>query len=250
MRLATVDQASQIDEISQAVYGLTGEVLMESAGALAAREIDLTFLPELTRGSVAVVAGPGNNGGDALVVARHLHSSGYRDLQVFLLAPRDSQSSLFKLQRQRCELQGLRLVDLLEIPERAKQIQSAELIVDGLFGIGLNKPIAEPYLSVVEMMNAGKGRKVSLDTPGFFVSEGPAHVGKLRVLPIGFPYEALRGIATSHFLFTERLARRYLPTRQETSNKSDHGHLLLLAGRPGYWGAGILAGSSAFRMGA
>jgi NAD(P)H-hydrate epimerase len=126
-------------------------------------------------------------------------------------------------------------------------------------------------------MNASKARKVSLDAPsglncatgrvegsavrasltvtfglakpGFFVSEGPAHIGKLRVLPIGFPYEALRGIATSHFLFTERLARRYLPTRTETSNKSDHGHLLLLAGRPGYWGAGILAGSSAFRMG-
>ena len=75
MRLASRSQAFQIDEISQTVYGLTGEVLMESAGALATREIDLTFLPELTRGSVAVVCGPGNNGGDALVVARHLHSA-------------------------------------------------------------------------------------------------------------------------------------------------------------------------------
>jgi NAD(P)H-hydrate epimerase len=278
MRLASVEQAFQIDELSQTVYGLSGEVLMESAGALAAREIDLTFLPELTRGSVAVVAGPGNNGGDALVVARHLHSSGYRDLQVFLIAPRDVQSPLFKLQRQRAELQGIRIVDLQEIPERVDQIGSAELVVDGIFGIGLKRPIEEPYLSVIEVMNASKAPKVSLDTPsglnvgtgrvegtavraaltitfglakpGFFVSEGPAHVGKLRVLPIGFPYEALRGVATTHFLFTERLARRYLPARAETSNKSDHGHLLLLAGRPGYWGAGVLAAGSAYRMGA
>ncbi len=278
MRLTSVEQAVQIEEISHKVYGLTGEVLMESAGALAAREIDLTFLPELTRGSVAVVAGPGNNGGDALVVARHLHSSGYRDLQVFFLAPADAQSALFKLQKQRAELQGLRLIDLEEIPERVEQLKGAELIVDGVFGIGLNKPIQEPFLRVIEAMNASKAPKVSLDTPsglncatgrvegacvrahmtvtfglgkpGFFIGEGPAHAGRLRILPIGFPYEALRGIATTHFLFTERLARRYLPTRPDTSNKSDHGHLLLIAGRPGFWGCGILASSSGFRMGA
>ncbi len=278
MRLASVEQAIQIDEMSRSVYSLTGEALMESAGALAAREIDLTFLPELTRGNIAVVAGPGNNGGDALVVARHLHSSGYRDLTVYTVAPRDSQSALFKVQRQRAELQGIRLIDLLEIPERAQQIKSAELIVDGIFGIGLKKPIAEPFLHVIEVMNSSKAPKVSLDCPsglnsntgrvegtsvraamtvtfglakpGFFVSEGPGHVGKLRILSIGFPFEALRGIATSHFLFTERLARRYLPARRETSNKSDHGRMLLIAGRPGFWGAGILAGSSAFRMGA
>lgn len=278
MRLANVEQAFQIDEISQTVYGLTGEVLMESAGALAAREIDLTFLPELTRGHVAVVAGPGNNGGDALVIARHMHSAGYRDLTVFLCAPKDAQSSLFKIQRQRCELQGIRMVDCQEIPDRIDQLRTSELIIDGLFGIGLRRPIEGYYLRVIETMNSAKAPKASLDCPsglncntgrvegicvraamtvtfglgkpGFFVSEGPAHVGKLRVLPIGFPYEALRGIATSHFLFTERLARRYLPTRKETSNKSDHGHLLLIAGRPGYWGAGILAGGSGYRMGA
>jgi NAD(P)H-hydrate epimerase len=278
MRLATVGQAAQIDEISQKVYGLTGEILMESAGCAAAREIDLTFLPELTRGAVAVVCGPGNNGGDGLVVARHLHSGGHRDLQVFLIAPKDRQSPLFRLQLQRARLQGLRIVDLTEIPERADQIGSAELIVDALFGIGLTRKIEEPFLQVVEAMNAAKAPKVSLDTPtglnadtgrvegaavkaamtvtfglaktGFFVGEGPAHTGKLRVLPIGFPYEALRGIATTHFLFNERLARRYLPLRKETSNKSDHGRLLVLAGREGFWGAGILASSAAFRMGA
>ena len=278
MRLATVDQATQIDEISRSVYGLNGEVLMEAAGALASREIDLTFLPELTRGAVAVVCGPGNNGGDGLVVARHLHSAGYRDLLIFLVAPKDAQSALFRTQLKRAELQGLRVVDLLAQPERVKQLGSSELIVDAVFGIGLKRKVAPPFAAVIEAMNAGKAPKVSLDTPsglnadtgrvegvavkaamtvtfglakpGFFVSEGPAHIGKLRALPIGFPFEALRGIATSHFLFTERLARRYLPTRAETTNKSDHGRLLVLAGREGFWGAGILASTSAFRMGA
>lgn len=278
MRLATVEQASQIDEISRSVYGLSGEVLMESAGALAAREIDLSYLPELTKGEIAVVCGPGNNGGDALVVACHLHSAGHRDLNVFLIAPTDKQSPLFRAQLKRAQLQGLRLIDLIEIPERAGQIKSANLVIDGIFGIGFKRKIGEPFLKVVETINASKAPVVSIDIPsglngntgqvegaavrasmtitfglaktGFFICEGPAHVGKLRTLPIGFPFEALRGIATTHFLFTERLARRYLPTRKETSNKSDHGHLLVIAGRPGYWGAGILSSSSAFRMGA
>ncbi len=278
MRLATVEQAAQIDDMSRTVYGLNGEVLMESAGALASREIDLTFLPELTKGSVAIVAGPGNNGGDALVVARHMHSAGYRDLNVFLIAPKDSQSPLFRTQLQRAELQGLRIIDLTATPERMDEIRTAALIVDGIFGIGLRGKVGDPYLKVIEAINGAKAPKVSLDTPsglngntgqvegaavrasmtvtfglaktGFFVCEGPAHVGKLRILPIGFPYETFRGIATTHFLFTERLARRYLPARKETSNKSDHGHLLVIAGRPGFWGAGLLASSSAFRMGA
>lgn len=278
MRLATVEQARQIDEMSQKVYGLTGEILMESAGGLAAREIDLTFLPELTRGSAAIVCGPGNNGGDGLVAARHLHSAGHRDLVVYLVAPRDQQSPLFRVQLQRAQSQGLRIVDVIEDPLKAKQIANAELIVDALFGIGLSRKIEEPFLEIIEIMNSAKAPKVAIDTPsglnadtgrvegacvqaamtitfglgkpGFFVSEGPAHVGKLRVLPIGFPYESLRGIATTHFLFTEKLARRYLPARKETTNKSDHGRLLMLAGRPGFWGAGILASTSAFRMGA
>lgn len=278
MRLATAEQAAEIDEVSRTVYGLSDEVLMESAGALAAREIELSYLPELTKGMLAIVAGPGNNGGDALVVARHLHSAGHRDLQIFLIAPRDAQSPLFRQQLQRAELQGLRLVDLTKVPERADQIRSAALIVDGVFGIGLKRKIEEPFLKVIEAINGAQAPTVSIDTPsglnantglvegvavraamtvtfglakpGFFVSEGPSHTGKLRILPIGFPYEALRGVATSHFLFTERLARRYLPDRKETSNKSDHGRLLVMAGRPGFWGAGLLASGSAFRLGA
>lgn len=278
MRLATVDQAKEIDALSASQYGLNPEILMESAGALAAREVDISFLPELTRGMVAVVCGPGNNGGDGLVLARHMHSAGFRDLYVLLLAPKESRSELFQKQLERAELQGLRILDLERQPEQRSQLNAAVLIIDGLFGIGLNKPVAPPFSHLIEAMNAAKAPKVSLDCPsglncdtgrvegvsvrasltitfglakpGFFVCEGPAQIGKLRILPIGFPHEAVRSQATSHFLFTERLARRYLPSRPEVSNKSDHGRLLVIAGSPGYWGAGILSATSAYRMGA
>lgn len=278
MRLALRTQARQIDEMSQVAYGLTGEVLMESAGALASREIDQAFLPELTRGAVGVVCGPGNNGGDGLVIARHLHSAGHRDLMVFLNAPKDEQSPLFKIQLRRCELQGLRIVDLLEHSGRVEQLRKCTILVDALFGIGLSRPLEGSFLKVIEVLNSCKAPKVAVDCPsglncdtgrvegacvnaaltvtfglakpGFFVGEGPGHVGRLRILPIGFPYEALRGIATTHFLFNEKLAKRYLPQRNDNTNKSDFGHLLVAAGREGFWGAGLLAALAGFRMGA
>ncbi|MGE0764071.1 MAG: NAD(P)H-hydrate dehydratase [Bdellovibrionales bacterium] len=276
MRLSTVGQAREIEDLSQKAYGLNGEALMEAAGAVAAREIDQAFFPELARGMTAVVCGSGNNGGDGLVVARHLHSAGHRDLIVFTIG--QNPTELFELQIDRVKRQGIRVVNLNETPDKMEQLRSSALIVDAIFGIGLSRPLEGEYVRLVDVMNSAKKPIAALDIPsgldgdtgraegsvvqaamtftfglakpGFFVGDGPQHVGKLKVLPIGFPYEALRGVATSHFLFTEKLARRYLPKRQDTSNKSDHGHLLLLAGREGMWGAGILAAGSAYRMGA
>ena len=277
MRLATAEQSRELDEISQKVYGLTGEVLMESAGALAAREINQSFFPELSRGTMGIVCGPGNNGGDGLVVARHMHSMGYRDLIVFTLAPKTGQSPLFELQMQRAEKQGLKIVDLVDSPEKLDQIKSCELVVDAIFGIGLSRKVEGDFQKLFDVINSTKAPIVSLDTPsgldcnigvvegavikaemtitfglakpGFFVSDGPEFVGKLRILPIGFPFEALRGVATTHFLFNEKLARRYLRTRKNTTNKTDFGHLLLVAGKPGMWGAGALSALSAYRLG-
>jgi NAD(P)H-hydrate epimerase len=88
-----------------------------------------------------------------------------------------------------------------------------------------------------------------LAKPGFFVNEGPSRIGRLRVLSIGFPFEVFRKTAVSHFGFNEKLARRYLPRRKDTSNKTDHGHLIVFAGKSGTWGASVLTASAAYRMG-
>jgi ADP-dependent NAD(P)H-hydrate dehydratase / NAD(P)H-hydrate epimerase len=278
MRLATVSQSLEIDRLSQEKYLLSPEVLMEAAGALAAREISQSFLPELAKGHIGLLCGPGHNGGDGLVVARHLYSSGFRDLIVFLGADPQQGSDLFRLQLSRIQKQGLLIVDLLKEPQRLEQMRSCSLLVDALFGVGLNRPLADGPLKWVEMMNSCNSPIVSLDVPsgldadrglvlghavqaamtvtfglakpGFFSGEGPRCVGKLRISPIGFPFELLRKVATTHFAFNERLARRYLPKRPVVSHKGDHGHLVVVAGAPGTWGAALLAATSAYRVGA
>lgn len=277
MRIETIEQAQEIDSISQKVYKLPGELLMESAGSGAAREIDQAYYPELKSGMTAVICGPGNNGGDGLVLARHLHSMGHRDITVYTLAAVEKQSVLFKAQLERVELQGLRVIDLLAEPQKSAQFNSAKLVVDAVFGIGLRSDVESPYSDIIDRINGTKVPVVSLDCPsglncnsgvvcraavranmtvtfglakpGFFVCEGPLHVGRLRILSIGFPYEVLRQVATTHFAFNEKLARRYLPKRKQTSKKTDHGHLLVYAGHQGTWGAGVLCASSAYRMG-
>lgn len=277
MRLATVEQSRKIETLAQKVYGLSDELLMECAGALAAREIQQAFYPELTRGMTAIVCGPGNNGGDGLVVARHLHSMGFRDLTVFVLAGK-KKNPLLKLQLKRAGLQGLRIVEISGTTKKLEQVKSATLVVDAVFGIGLNKEIKGEFRKAIEVMNSSMVPKVAIDIPsglnadtgevmslavnaamtitfglakpGFFVGDGPSQVGRLRVVAIGFPHEAIRGVATTHFLFNDKLAKRYLPVRKENSNKSNYGRLLIYAGKSGTWGAGILAAMSGYRIGA
>lgn len=277
MRLATTKQSQKIDSLSVGDFELTGDILMEAAGTLAAREIEQSFFPELKRGQVSIVCGPGNNGGDGMVVARHLHSAGHRDIVVFLACDHSKTSELFKTQLNRIKKQGIKCVEIFENPKKLDQLSSSSLVIDSVFGIGLNRDVEEPFVKVIESINKVKCPVVSLDVPsglncdsgqihgcvvkasmtltfglakpGFFVAEGPSNVSKLRVLPIGFPHECLRSIATTHFLFTEKLARRYLPKRPQRSSKADHGHVLVMAGREGMWGAGVLCASSAYRVG-
>ncbi len=278
MRLASREQSKKIDELSQKEFHLPSEVLMEAAGVSAAREIEQAFFPEMNRGRVSIVCVPGNNGGDGLVIARHLHSAGYRDLAIFLLSPKKSQTPLFQEQLVRLQLQGINVTDVLEEPNAFEKIKSSNLVIDALFGIGLNQKVTAEFAQAIQLMNQVKVPVVSLDAPsgldcdtgmvlgvavkasmtlsfglakpGFFISEGPSHIGRLRILPIGFPYELLRKIATTRFGFTDKIAKRYLPSRSDLGNKSNYGHALILAGREGYWGSAILSSTSAFRIGA
>ncbi len=278
MRLATVDQCRHLDRLSEKDFALSGEALMEAAGSLAAREIAQAYYPEIRAGTLGVVCGSGNNGADGLVVARHLHSAGHRKLIVFYYAPETRRSALFKVQMKRVECAGIRLVNLENRDTVRELFGKCKVLVDALFGIGVTQEITGERAHLISAMNAARVPIVALDVPsgldadrgrswgpvvraqmtisfglakpGFFVGEGPSVVGRLRVLPIGYPFELLRSSCTSHFAFNEKLARRYLPKRAPTSHKAQHGHCLVLAGRPGFLGAGVLCASSAYRMGA
>lgn len=270
MRLATPEQMLTIERACEDEQ-ITPEVLMESAGALAAQELASSFLPELKRGYVAVVCGPGNNGGDGLVLARHLLSQGWV-VKIYLL-PSAQRSALFKRQLARLPKDSC-IVDWDQ--DLMSELRSASLVVDALYGTGLSRNLEGMNFKIVEAINKCS-QILSLDIPsglsgetgevlgisvkasmtitfglaklGLVVGSGPQYTGKLRVVPIGIPKNLLR-MAKTFIGLDSRMAKKAFRERLPRSNKSQNGNLLVMAGHPGMWGAAHLCTSAAYRIGA
>jgi ADP-dependent NAD(P)H-hydrate dehydratase / NAD(P)H-hydrate epimerase len=265
MKLVTCSEMRKIEERSE----IPENILMESAGALAAKEILTRYLPELKRGDIAVFCGTGNNGADGLVVARHLAAAGYSQITIFHLGLSNAKP-LFKEQLERGEF------TLAEAS--SADLSKFSLIIDALFGIGLNRELSSEMQKLIGKINAAKRPIVSLDVPsglnadkgvvegtaikaqltltftaakiGFYTGLASEYTGVIRVLPIGIAPDVVAAEAKIFSLFEEPLARKLLPERKALSNKSTFGRLLVCAGRPGFWGAGVLSTQAAFRIGA
>ncbi|CAM5998644.1 unnamed protein product [Sphagnum balticum] len=253
-----------------ALRGISAELLMETAGLEALRIIKTQLR---TLSPIAVLSGPGNNGADGLVVARHLLSCGFNP-QVFFIGDSKKVSPLFTLQRQRLEAMGGKIGKLADL----SHLKEFNTFVDALFGIGLERPLEGEFLDVVSFLNSSKKRIVSLDIPsglnatsgrvmnvavkasltltfglakpGLLSSEGSECCGKVKVLSLGIPQDIIDTFAKSHFLVTRSWVRPLIPTRKNTSNKFTYGRLYILAGRPGTWGAAALSAKGAYRIGA
>ena len=271
--LSLSNESLRRDQLANKQYFISSEVLMESAGALSAREIS-SHSPWI--GSVVMVfCGPGHNGGDGLVLARHFHSY---NIQVEVFCSDKSSSPLIEKQKKRLLSQGITLYSLEDQERIQKTAEKASLIVDALFGVGLSREIEGIYLRLIKWMNSSSQPTVSLDIPsglngdtgrtrgeavradlslsfglkkpGFYLMEGPIHTGRILNFPIGFPPSLLSEKVHSHFLIDEAWVSSQLPERSLMDHKAQQGHLLVLAGSPGFWGAGRLSAEAAYRMGA
>jgi hydroxyethylthiazole kinase-like uncharacterized protein yjeF len=130
-------------------YGLTEDILMEHAASGIANYIRKHFTQE---SSVLIVAGIGNNGADGIVLARQLHG----DYDVKLYVPFEVRSPMAKLQLERVVKLGLKSVT---------EVSEAQVVVDALFGAGLNKPLNEETEHIIHKLNSLKGYKIACDVP-------------------------------------------------------------------------------------
>jgi len=144
-------------------YGLTEDILMEHAAMGIANYICQHF-PKGT--SVLIAAGVGNNGADGIVLARRL----YGDYEIRLHLPFDLKSEMAKIQLERAVRLGVKKVDT---------IKEAEVVVDALFGAGLNKPLNEEAQHIIHQLNALKAHKIACDVPTGVSDEG-------LLLPLAF----------------------------------------------------------------
>lgn len=227
---------------------------------------------------VVVFAGYGNNGGDALAVARMLIEQSY-DVKVFLFNISGHLSAdCAENKRRLMEKYSRQFVEVTQEFD-PPQLEQGMLVVDGLFGSGLNKPLAGGFASLVKYINASRADVVSIDMPSGLMSEDNTYnvkaniiratmtltlqqhklsqlfaenqqfVGELRVLDIRLSKEGMDKIDAQYTLIEEKDVRARLLPRDAFGHKGTMGQALIIAGSFGMAGAAILATKACLRAG-
>lgn len=246
--------------------GVAGTDLMERAGRAVADAV-LAHYPLGTR--VVVVAGPGNNGGDGFVAARLVSERGY-SAQVLLVgeAARLKGDAALAAKKWTGPLASAQPAGL----------QGADVIIDALFGAGLDRPVEGQARVMIEAMNAQPAPIVAVDLPsgingtsgavmgiavkaartvtffrkklGHLLLPGRVHCGPVSVADIGIPDTVLGQITPQTFENVPTLWRPHFPTLREEGHKYDRGHAVVVSGPSWSTGAARLAARGALRAGA
>ncbi|HUX15334.1 MAG: NAD(P)H-hydrate epimerase [Phycisphaerae bacterium] len=166
--VATRDEIRAFDRYAIEALGVPGIVLMENAGRQIA-EAARAMLAGRAKPRVVILTGPGNNGGDGFVVARHLAMAGIR-AEVALLAPRekivgDADTNLRVLEAMGFQVRVLAGKVETMLGELRPMLAEADLVVDGMLGTGTRGEIREPYASVIGAVNDARRPVLAIDIP-------------------------------------------------------------------------------------
>ncbi|MBR1932866.1 MAG: NAD(P)H-hydrate dehydratase [Prevotella sp.] len=276
MKIFTSTQIKELDNYTIEHEPIKSVDLMERAARALTQAIAERWSKEVP---VVIFAGPGNNGGDALAVARMLVERDYQ-VQTFLFNITGHLSA-------DCTENKKRLVDrkgrslLTEVTQEfdPPRLEEGMLVVDGLFGSGLNKPLAGGFASLVKYINASKAEVVSIDMPSglmtedntynvsanivratltltlqhkklsFLFAENQPYIGELQILDIGLSQEGIEKTEANYTIIEKEQMRQMLLPREAFAHKGMMGHALIIAGSYGMAGAAILATKACLRAG-
>jgi hydroxyethylthiazole kinase-like uncharacterized protein yjeF len=265
IELLTNAEMAQADRLAIA-SGTAGIDLMERAGRAVA-DTAVALQPAARR--VVVIAGPGNNGGDGFVAARLLAERRYQ-VEVLLLG-----------EAARLTGDAARAAKMWKgpvVPAGPDRLAGADLVIDALFGAGLDRPVEGLARAMIEAINAQPAPVLAVDLPSgingtsgevmgvavqaaatvTFFREKPAHLllpgrlhcGAITVSDIGIPASVLDGIAPRTFANVPALWRKVFPVLHRDGHKYDRGHAVVMSGPLWSTGAARLAARGALRAGA
>jgi hydroxyethylthiazole kinase-like uncharacterized protein yjeF len=280
VRVLNAAQMREADRRTIEDIGISSLVLMENAGRQAVAAIEAVYSDLLER-QVAVLCGRGSNGGDGFVVARTLIQRGV-DVSVFLMGRVADVRGDARINLEILGHLGLTVVEVADSQAwelHFSELSDCTLIVDAIFGTGLNAPVSGFIESVVTDVNASGIPVVAIDLPSGLSADSPEPIGpsieasltvtlaapKLPlVLPpaetragdiviadIGIPGDVLESVDGPRvYLATRAAMRELISPRTPDSHKGDYGRVLVVAGSLGKTGAAYLAALGALRSGA
>ena len=272
-------ETSKIEEIDQ--YTIEHEPiasidLVERAASAFVSEFCRRYTSRYNK--IYVFAGQGNNGADALAVARMLIDKGY-NVFTYLFNKSNILTKECGINKNRiineCGQQFTEVISSFEPPKLTPQ----DIVIDGLFGSGLNRPLEGGFANIVKYINNSESTVVSIDIPSglfgednkdnnpeyviqadltitfeypklsFLLPENANFVGNWKDVSIGLHPDALQKIKTPYNIITDDAIVSLIQTRERFSHKGDYGHALLIAGGAGKIGAAVLSAKGCMRSG-
>ena len=253
MKIFTSAQIHELDKYTIENEPISSLDLMERAAKTLVQAVTKLYPPSTP---VVVFAGPGNNGGDALAMARMLAEKDYQVIAYLFnissnLSP-DCAANKTRLHDCKNVKEFIEVVDEFEPP----RLEQGMLIIDGLFGSGLNKPLAGGFASLVKYINSSPAQIVSIDVPSglmtednsynvraniiratmtltlqlpklaFLFAENQTFIGKLRVLDIRLSQEGINKTDTAYAFVEEDQVRKLLLERPAHAHKGQMGRQL------------------------
>lgn len=279
MKLLKAEEMKRIDHQASTDYDIPSIILMENAGLRTVEIID-EMLVESKGKTVVVIAGKGNNGGDGLVVARHLINAGVT-VDIFMLGDEDHMtpdaSTNYKILKKMTD----RIYPLTSDQHLDRLMLSllvCDIIVDAIYGIGFKGVLGDFETRVVKMINWCKSPVVAIDIPsgveadtgkvhgeavkawqtvtfalpkiGLVLEPGKDYAGTLTVADISIPRSLLNSPELKTNLISENMIKPFVGPRIPESHKGTYGHALVIGGSPGMTGAVRMASFAALRIGA
>lgn len=273
IKILSTKQIREADRATIEREPITSVDLMERAGTECARWIQRNYGKERP---VFVFAGVGNNGGDALVIARRLIEAGY-NVQTFVVRYSEKFSEDLQINLERYKSLASEINYVLE-EGQFPSISSDSIIVEGLFGSGLNRAVEGLAALCIEQINASIAEVISIDLPSglfadkktpadaavitashtltfqvpklaFFLPGNEEYLGQWELIDIGLDPSYIANVESSLFYVNTIQSYRSFLDRSKFDHKGVFGHGLLIAGSYGKMGAAVLAAKAALRSG-
>jgi len=282
VKILNTTQMQQL-EAQCAQMGVTTDMLMENAGKAVAEEVR-RILGDVSQQQILFLIGPGNNGGDGLVAARHLNDWGAKVI-IYLYGERPTRDPKLKAIRER-RITRIEAPKDDNLDKLTDLLRSVDAVVDAIFGTGTAttgtvRPFGGLLLMMLDKVRRAKKKRpglylIALDLPsglnadtgevdpgclrvdytitlafpkpGLFKSPGAEKVGEVTVVDIGMPTDLVEETAEEYI--PDNWVKTLLPERPPQANKGSFGRVLVLAGSLNYIGAAYLACNGALRVGA